>query len=72
MASLRSVVKVAIPHCLGRWFPITAIRVGNKRLGAGCRGIASVLPNTGVRASRRIKGLGWEFKEMFGADIADS
>jgi hypothetical protein len=45
---------------------------GNGRLGAGCRENAGFLPNTGVRASRRIEVFGCEFKEMFGADIAGS
>jgi hypothetical protein len=72
IALLRSVVKVAIPHCRGRWFPITAIRAGSERLGDGCRVNAGFLPNTRVDASRRIEVLGCGFKEMFGADIADS
>ena len=29
IASHKSVVKVAIPHCRGTWFPITAIRTGS-------------------------------------------
>ena len=30
IASHKSVVKVAIPHCRGRWFPTTAIRIGRR------------------------------------------
>jgi hypothetical protein len=48
------------------------MRAGSGRLGAGCMVNAGFLPNTRVGASRRIEVLGCEFREMFGADIADS
>jgi hypothetical protein len=70
IASHKSVVKVAIPHCRGRWFPTTATRTGSDRIGIRCE--VGFVPKTGGRESRNIMGFGCEFKEMFGADIAGS
>src|ERR1017187_2307288 len=72
IASHKSVVKVAIPHCRGRWFPTTATRTGSGRLGIGCKEYAGSFPNTGNRGPRRVRVFGCEFTEMFGVDIAGS
>src|ERR1039458_525324 len=72
IASHKSVVKVAIPHCRGRWLPTTPTRTGSGRLGIGCKEYAGSFPNPGGRSSRRIGVFGSAFTEMFGADIAGS
>ena len=72
MESHKSVVKVAIPHCRGRWFPTTATRIGSERPGARCKEDAGLLRNARGDDSRRTVVFGCGFIKMFGADIAGS
>jgi hypothetical protein len=42
-------VKVAIPHCRGTWFPITATRLKSKALDLDCNNAAGFSSSTGLR-----------------------
>jgi len=72
MASHKSVVNVAIPHCRGRWFPTTAIRKGRVLRGPANKSGAEYAPNLSGRASCSAMALGCEFNKTLGADIASS
>jgi hypothetical protein len=72
MASHKSVVKVAIPHCRGRWFPTTAIRIGRVRRGGTQRNGADFVSNSLGRVSCHVMALGCEFNGRLGVDIAGS
>src|ERR1017187_4056465 len=72
IASHKSVVKVAIPHCRGRWFPTTATRSGREWLGITDRDNTGFFSNIGGRASHRIRLFGLKLMGRTGADIAGS
>src|ERR1035438_4513937 len=72
IASHKSVVKVAIPHCRGRWFPTTATRSGSDRLGTSCKRDIDSFPNAGGQTSRRTNAFGCELKETLDTAIAGS
>ena len=71
-ASHKSVVKVAIPHCRGRWFPTTATRTGRDGLRIGCKKSAGCFPYAGGRGSCRISVFGCELTVMFDVDMTGS
>jgi len=68
IASHKSVVKVAIPHCRGKWFPTTATRTGSDR-GRTCKDDADLLSNSRGRALHRISLFGLGLVEKLRADI---
>src|ERR1039458_46868 len=72
IASHKSVVKVAIPHCRGRWFPTTATLSGSGLLGTSCKRDADSLRDFGGHTSCCTKAFGRELKEMLDTAIAGS
>ena len=63
---------LAIPHCRGRWFPITATRIGSDRLHIACRDDADLFSNPRGRVLQRIRVFGGKLVERSGEDIAGS
>jgi len=72
IASHKSVVKVAIPHCRGRWFPMIAIRIGIDRVLSTCKDDTECFSNTRGLALPCVTEFGFKLTEMSDEDIAGS